>query len=73
MALQGARRLAEAWSASGLSQAIKVFLAQAADDLEGVDAQQLRKASTHWLRHSHITLENKCLVVSPFGLSSIIA
>lgn len=42
-----------AWSASGLSQAIKVFLAQAAHDLEGVDAQQLRKASTHWLRHTH--------------------
>lgn len=40
------------WSASGLYQAIKAFLAQAANDLEGVDAQQLRKASTHWLRHS---------------------
>jgi site-specific recombinase XerD len=40
-----------AWSASGLYQAIKAFLAQAADHLEGVDAQQLRKASTHWLRH----------------------
>ena len=41
------------WSASGLYQAIKAFLAQAADGLDGVDAQQLRKASTHWLRHSH--------------------
>ncbi|WP_162572119.1 phage integrase family protein [Variovorax sp. SRS16] len=41
------------WSASGLYQAIKAFLARAADGLEGVDAQQLRKASTHWLRHSH--------------------
>jgi len=41
------------WSASGLYQAIKAFLAQAADKLEGVDAQQLRKASTHWLRHAH--------------------
>ncbi|VTU45074.1 phage integrase family protein [Variovorax sp. PBL-E5] len=39
------------WSASGLYQAIKAFLARAADGLEGVDAQQLRKASTHWLRH----------------------
>ena len=39
------------WSASGLYQAIKAFLAQAADGLEGVDAQQLKKASTHWLRH----------------------
>ncbi|MDR6539279.1 tyrosine-type recombinase/integrase [Variovorax soli] len=41
------------WSASGLYQAIKAFLAQAAARLEGVDAQQLRKASTHWLRHTH--------------------
>ena len=41
------------WSASGLYQAIKAFLAQAANDLEGADAQQLRKASTHWLRHTH--------------------
>lgn len=41
------------WSASGLYQAIKAFLAQAADRLDGVDAEQLRKASTHWLRHSH--------------------
>jgi integrase len=44
-----------AWSASGLYQATKAFLAQAANNLEveGVDAQQLRKASTHWLRHTH--------------------
>ena len=41
------------WSASGLYQAIKAFLAQAAGHLEGVDAEHLRKASTHWLRHSH--------------------
>jgi len=41
------------WSASGLYQAIKAFLAQAARGLAGADAQQLRKASTHWLRHSH--------------------
>ncbi|CAN7325834.1 phage integrase family protein [Variovorax sp. LjRoot178] len=41
------------WSASGLYQALKAFLAQAAVSVEGVDAQQLRKASTHWLRHSH--------------------
>lgn len=32
---------------------MKAFLAQAARDLEGADAQQLRKASTYWLRHSH--------------------
>ncbi|MGJ7524006.1 phage integrase family protein [Variovorax sp. LT1P1] len=42
-----------AWSASGLYQAIKAFLAQAAEGLEGAEAQQLKKASTHWLRHSH--------------------
>jgi integrase len=41
------------WSASGLYQSIKAFLAQAAHGLDGADAQQLRKASTHWLRHSH--------------------
>ena len=39
------------WSASGLYQSIKAFLAQAAHGLDGADAQQLRKASTHWLRH----------------------
>ncbi|MDR6890956.1 MULTISPECIES: phage integrase family protein [Variovorax] len=41
------------WSASGLYQAIKAFLARAAERLDGAEAQQLRKASTHWLRHSH--------------------
>ena len=41
------------WSDSGLYQAIKAFFAQAAHSLDGADAQQLRKASTHWLRHSH--------------------
>lgn len=41
------------WSASGLYQAIKAFLAQAADSLDGADARQLKRASTHWLRHSH--------------------
>ena len=42
-----------AWSASGLYQAIKAFLALAAGGLDGTDAQQLKKASTHWLRHAH--------------------
>lgn len=42
-----------AWSASGLYQSIKAFLAQAADRQKGVDAQQLKRASTNWLRHSH--------------------
>jgi integrase len=41
------------WSASGLYQAIKAFLAQAATRVDGMDAQRLRKASTHWLRHTH--------------------
>ena len=41
------------WSASGLYQAIKAFLARAAQELDAADAAQLRKASTHWLRHSH--------------------
>ncbi|MDM0117890.1 tyrosine-type recombinase/integrase [Variovorax sp. J22R133] len=39
------------WSASGLYQAIKAFLANAAQGLPDADAQQFRKASTHWLRH----------------------
>jgi hypothetical protein len=41
------------WSASGLYQAIKAFLARAAQGLDSVDAQQLIKASTHWLRLAH--------------------
>ncbi|WP_093209473.1 site-specific integrase [Variovorax sp. YR750] len=41
------------WSSSGLYQAIKAFLARAAQGLGAADAAQLRKASTHWLRHSH--------------------
>jgi hypothetical protein len=41
------------WSASGLYQAIKAFLAQAAASADRVDTQQLRKTSTHWLRHSY--------------------
>ncbi|MDM0071453.1 phage integrase family protein [Variovorax sp. J31P207] len=40
-----------AWSASGLYQAIKAFLTQAADSVGGEDGKRLRKASTHWLRH----------------------
>jgi integrase len=42
-----------AWSASGLYQAIKAFVAQASVGLQGADALQLKRASTHWLRHSH--------------------
>ncbi len=39
------------WSASGLYQAIKSLMTAAAERLEGIDAQRLRAASTHWLRH----------------------
>ena len=42
-----------AWSDSGLYQAIKEFLARVADGLDELSAEQLRRASTHWLRHSH--------------------
>ena len=42
-----------AWSSSGLYQAIKAFLARTAQDLDASDAEHLRKASTHWLRHTH--------------------
>jgi integrase len=41
------------WTASGLYQAIKTFLADAAEGLGEADARQLRTASTHWLRRSH--------------------
>ncbi|WP_295985476.1 phage integrase family protein [uncultured Variovorax sp.] len=41
------------WSTSGLYQAIKAFLSRAALELDSDDAARLRKASTHWLRHSH--------------------
>lgn len=36
-----------------LYSAIKLFLAQAARTLEGTDAQNLQRASIHWLRHAH--------------------
>ncbi len=39
------------WSASGLYKAIKAFLASAAKGLDEASAGQLKKASTHWLRH----------------------
>jgi integrase len=40
------------WSTSGLYQAIKAFLANAANGLDEADAAQLKKASVHWLRHT---------------------
>ena len=44
---------AQPWSMSGLAKGIKVLLAQVAAELDPEDAKQLRKASTHWLRHTH--------------------
>lgn len=41
------------WSTSGLYQAIKTFLAEAATGLSRWDAAELQKASTHWIRHTH--------------------
>lgn len=41
------------WSTSGFYSAVKLFLAQAARTLEDAEAQQLRRASIHWLRHAH--------------------
>lgn len=41
------------WSASGFYSAIKLFLAQAARMLDGVQAEHLQRASIHWLRHAH--------------------
>lgn len=41
------------WSTSGLNKALKAFLARAALELEGPDAQRVVSASAHWLRHTH--------------------
>jgi integrase len=41
------------WSTSGMYQAIKRFMASCATGLEPGDAAALRRASVHWLRHSH--------------------
>jgi len=44
---------AQPWSMSGLAKGIKALLARIAAELDPEDAKQLRKASTHWLRHTH--------------------
>lgn len=44
---------AQPWSMSGLAKGIKTLLAGVAAELEPDDAKQLRKAGTHWLRHTH--------------------
>ena len=41
------------WSTSGMYQAIKRFMAGCTAGLESGDAAALRRATVHWLRHSH--------------------
>ncbi|MDP9902256.1 phage integrase family protein [Variovorax ginsengisoli] len=41
------------WSTSAIYKTIKAFMAQVARNLKDEDAAQLRRASTHWLRHTH--------------------
>ena len=45
--------VATPWSASGLAKGIKEVLGRCAASLEIENAKQLRKASTHWFRHTH--------------------
>ena len=47
--------VATPWSASGLAKAIKHVLKECAAGMTADDAKQLRKASTHWFRHTHAT------------------
>ena len=42
-------------SASGLAKGIKAVLERCASTMDADDAKQLRKASTHWFRHTHGT------------------
>ncbi len=41
------------WAASSLYKAIVNFVQVAAKGMEGPDAERLKHATTHWLRHSH--------------------
>ena len=41
------------WSHSGLAKGIKSVLERCASTMDMDDAKQLRKASTHWFRHTH--------------------
>ena len=41
------------WSASGLANGIKTVLERSAAKMSDEDAKQLRKASSHWSRHTH--------------------
>lgn len=48
----------QAWTASGLYKAMKAAFARCAEQLQAKDApaaERLRRASTHWLRHTHGT------------------
>jgi integrase len=46
-------RVATPWSASGLAKGIKEVLERCAATMDVDDAKLLRKASTHWFRHTH--------------------
>ncbi|WP_213959758.1 MULTISPECIES: phage integrase family protein [unclassified Variovorax] len=41
------------WSSSGLAKAIKTLLIRLSKQCDAGDAANIRKASAHWLRHSH--------------------
>ena len=45
--------VATPWSSSGLAKGIKGVLEWCASTMDVEDAKQLRKASTHWFRHTH--------------------
>jgi len=42
-------------SASGLAKGVKAVLERCASTMSDEDSKQLRKASTHWFRHTHGT------------------
>lgn len=44
---------ARPWTTSGLYQAVKAFLSEAADTAAAEDAPRLRAASAHWMRRTH--------------------
>lgn len=50
---KGAKALPTAWSPSGLYKAVRRFMDMCADRADEADAVAIRKASTHWLRHTH--------------------
>ncbi len=44
---------AQDWTASGVAQSIKAFMEGCAAEASPEDRVRLKKASTHWLRHTH--------------------